>query len=148
MAFIAGPVALAPRLQRDALRCAAGRQATFGKRFAGARRRAEIRAGAPEQISADELEAILKDKPGPLRTSVSLLGRLSAIEMQRRVKPTAGQLCEVGTAAYTHVILLLSLFLLQCRSVCLFCQMVWAVSIVSWGHCCRKYAWDHARHHH
>lgn len=85
MAFVTGPVVLAPRLQRDALRCAAGRQATFGKRFAGARHRAEIRAGAPEQISADELEAILKDKPGPLRKSFFSFAPAVCLRLKRSV---------------------------------------------------------------
>lgn len=76
MAFVTSPLSLAPRSQRDVVRCASSRRATFAKRFAGTERRAQIRAGAPEQISADELEAILKAKPGPLCASLYTMPRV------------------------------------------------------------------------
>lgn len=145
MAFVASPVVLSPRFQRDALRCAAGRQASFGKRVIGSRSRAEIRAGAPEQISADELEAILKDKPGPLRTSFPIwrwpctLGRNATWHEALTRTP-------LGNRRLTFMVPACSLLLSHSHSVCFFCEVVWALSIVSfcshlWGPALSSISW-------
>lgn len=65
MAFVAAHPALTPRLRRDALRPAVCR-APPSPAARGALRRAAVRAAAPQQVSAEELEGILKASPGPL----------------------------------------------------------------------------------
>jgi hypothetical protein len=66
MAFVAVPAGVTPRFRRDSLRRVTASRVVAARPGTGSVRRASIRAAAPQQVSAEELEEILKESNVPL----------------------------------------------------------------------------------